>query len=418
MKQVFDTILFDLDGTLTDPAQGITRSLQHALSRLGMVPPQASDLFPYIGPPLEQTLMQRMGMDQATARQAVALYREYYLPHGWHENRLYDGIPQLLAALKNAGKTVMLATNKPQPMAEKILQHFDIARYFDHIVGSGMDGTRQNKTLVIEEALRRAKPGATAVMVGDTQYDIEGAQNNAIPCIGLTYGYGPAQALAGAVALAHSPGQLEMLLLAGPDLGRFIVFEGLDGSGKTTQITLLRQALEARGETVLLTREPGSTPVGEAVRNILLSVEYTGMDAVCEANLYAAARAQHVRAIIRPALMAGKTVLCDRYIHSSLAYQGAGRGLGGQAVMDINRAAMDGLWPDVVLLLDMDAEQALDRAGKDKPLDRLELEATDFRRRVRAAYHHLAQENPAMIRHIDAAQDAQTVHQCILRALG
>lgn len=417
MNQGFDTILFDLDGTLTDPGQGITRSLQHALARLGMVPPQASDLFSYIGPPLGATLMERMNMDEPTAKRATALFREYYEPHGWQENKLYNGIPELLAALKAAGKTVMLATNKPQPMAEKILHHFNIAQYFDEIVGSGLDGTRGNKTLVIQEALHRAKDGASAVMAGDTKYDVEGAQNNGIPCIGLTYGYGPQHELEGAIAIAHSPAQLGMILLAKQKLGRFIVFEGGDGSGKTTQIDLLKNALAQRGEEVLLTREPGSTPISEAVRHIVLSPEYMGMDAVCEANLYAAARAQHVRRIIKPALLEGKTVLCDRYIHSSLAYQGAGRGLGEDAVLDINRAAMDGLWPDTVLLLDMDPEQALARAGKDKPLDRLELEKADFRQRIQTAYRDMAQKNPALIHCIDAGQDAQTVHQSILQAL-
>lgn len=149
--------------------------------------------------------------------------------------------------------------------------------------------------------------------------------------------------------------------------GIFISFEGIDGAGKSTQIALLRGELERRGIAALLTREPGGTRLSEEIRSLLLR---TDMEVCPEAELllYAAARAQIVREVIKPALNAGKIVLCDRFIHSSLAYQGAARGLGEQVVLDVNSIALDGVWPDLTFLFLLDEEEAR-RRRKEGPTD-------------------------------------------------
>ena len=177
----------------------------------------------------------------------------------------------------------------------------------------------------------------------------------------------------------------------------FISFEGADGSGKSTQAELLRAALVAEGRDVMLTREPGGTELGERIRALLL--DGPEMTPWAEAGLFAAARAQHVEEVIRPALERGADVVCDRYVDSSLAYQGIGRGLGVDEVLELNLQATRGLLPDATVLLLLDAETAAARAGES---DRLEREGDDFRRSVDAAYRKLAERFPDRIVTIDA----------------
>jgi dTMP kinase len=173
----------------------------------------------------------------------------------------------------------------------------------------------------------------------------------------------------------------------------FVTFEGLDGSGKTTQIELLRERLEAEGREVVATREPGGTEVGEAIRPLVL--EGPPMAAWPEAALFAAARAQLVAEVIRPALERGADVLCDRYVDSSLAYQGIARGLGLERVLELNLDAVDGLMPDRTFVLAVDTAAAAARVG-DRP-DRIERESASFRARVSAAYLELAERWPERI---------------------
>ena len=184
------------------------------------------------------------------------------------------------------------------------------------------------------------------------------------------------------------------------DRGRLIAFEGVEGSGKSTQLELLRQALEGRDIEVVVTREPGGTPAGERVRALLLDPGVE-LDARAEALLFAAARAELVAEVIRPALERGAVVLCDRYLDSSLAYQGVARGLGRGPVEEVNRFATGGLLPDLVVLLDLDPADGLGRrAGA---LDRIEAQDLGFHRRVRQAFCDLAAADPGRFAVVDAA---------------
>jgi dTMP kinase len=173
----------------------------------------------------------------------------------------------------------------------------------------------------------------------------------------------------------------------------FVTFEGGDGSGKTTQARLLAERLARAGGEVVVTREPGGTELGERVRELVLHAGHVAPWA--EAALFAAARAQHVAEVIRPALARGATVLCDRYVDSSLAYQGIARGLGLDRVLELNLTAVEGLLPDRTFLLVVDAETAAGRLGADR--DRIEREDDGFRARVDAAYRELAERYPERI---------------------
>jgi dTMP kinase len=184
----------------------------------------------------------------------------------------------------------------------------------------------------------------------------------------------------------------------------FVTFEGMDGSGKTTQVERLRAALEAEGREVVTAREPGQTELGEAIRNLVL---HGGpMTPWAEALLYAASRAEVVAEVVRPALERGADVLLDRYLDSSIVYQGIGRGLGVDEVLELNLHATHGLLPDATVLLLLDADTAAVRAGES---DRLEREGDDFRRSVDAAYRELAERFPDRIVTIDATGDPEAI---------
>jgi dTMP kinase len=201
--------------------------------------------------------------------------------------------------------------------------------------------------------------------------------------------------------------------------GRLIAFEGVEGAGKSTQLEMLRQTLEKAGHRVVSTREPGGTPVGEQVRSILLDPVLT-VDARAEALLFAAARAQLVEQVIRPALQRGEVVLCDRYLDSSLAYQGAARGLGQEPIAAINRFATGGLLPDLVVLLRLDPAEGLARGRGSR--DRIECQDLEFHRRVAQGFLDLAEADPERFVIVDAAPPpdrvAAEVREAVQRSLG
>ncbi len=204
-----------------------------------------------------------------------------------------------------------------------------------------------------------------------------------------------------------------------PSRGWLIAFEGVEGAGKSTQVELLRQALEKAGHRVVSTREPGGTPLGEQVRSILLDPA-SALDARTEALLFAAARAQLVERVIRPALERDEVVLCDRYVDSSLAYQGAARGLGLEPIAAINGFATDGLLPDLVVLLRLDPAEGLARGRGSR--DRIERQDLEFHQRVARGFLDLAAADPERFVVIDAAAPpdrvAAEVRAAVLRTLG
>ncbi len=189
---MFDYILFDLDGTLTNPEVGITKSLIYALEKFNVKVQDKKELYCCIGPPLMYSFTEFFKFSREDAEKATEYYRECYSKTGLYENEVYDGIKDVLSALKKAGKTLILATAKPEPFANIILEHFGLAEYFDIVTGASFDETLNNKTDIITEALKRANINdkTKAVMIGDRFHDIEGAKINSIATIGVLYGFG------------------------------------------------------------------------------------------------------------------------------------------------------------------------------------------------------------------------------------
>jgi dTMP kinase len=200
-----------------------------------------------------------------------------------------------------------------------------------------------------------------------------------------------------------------------PAEGLFIAFEGVEGSGKGTQIRLAKEWLESEGVDVLVTREPGGTEVGERLRGLLLSNDTGHIEPRTEALLFAASRSQHVATVIRPALAEGKVVICDRYVDSSLAYQGWGRGLGELDVLTLNVWATQGLFPDLVILLHLEPEAGLLRSPEEP--DRIEMESGDFHAKVADAYLKIAEEHPERFVVIDASDTPDKVQEQVVTAL-
>ncbi|MBE5924537.1 MAG: dTMP kinase [Lachnospiraceae bacterium] len=196
--------------------------------------------------------------------------------------------------------------------------------------------------------------------------------------------------------------------------GIFITIEGPDGSGKSTQIELLKTYLEDKGYDSVVTREPGGTAISEAIRKIILDPEYKEMSHMTELLLYAAARAQLVNQIIRPALDEGKAVICDRFVESSAVYQGIGRGLGVDTVYEVNNYALGDVKPKLTIFMDLDAEDGLKRKKNQTSLDRMEQEDLAFHMRVVEGYRKLAQLYPERIVTIDALMSVEDIHSRIV----
>lgn len=194
----YQYILFDLDGTLTDPKEGITKSVAYALEYYGIHVDDLDSLCKFIGPPLKDSFVNFYGFSEEKGYAAVEKYREYFRPYGVYENKVYEGVDSLLAGLRTCGKTVVLATSKPTVFANTILEHFDLMKYFDVVCGSELDGSRVKKGDVIAYALEQVAEldavktldKSLVVMVGDREHDILGAKENGLDSIGVLYGYG------------------------------------------------------------------------------------------------------------------------------------------------------------------------------------------------------------------------------------
>lgn len=198
---MFDTVLFDLDGTLTDPGRGITNSVAHSLKKFGIEIEDRKELYKFIGPPLHESFMKYYGFSREEAETAVAYFREYFRDTGIFENEVYDGIENLLKEIKTSGRKIILATSKPEEFAKRILVHFALDRYFDFAAGATMDTSRVKKGDVIAYALKESGCSAeNAVMIGDKMHDILGAKENGLASIGVLFGYGSREELENAGA--------------------------------------------------------------------------------------------------------------------------------------------------------------------------------------------------------------------------
>ncbi|MDR2115616.1 MAG: HAD family hydrolase [Planctomycetaceae bacterium] len=189
-------ILFDLDGTLTDPYKGITNSIKYSLEKFDIIENDNEKLKSFIGPPLEKSFMEHYNFDKNTAQKAIRYYREYFSEKGIYENILYEGIENVLKELNNKNKNCILATSKPETFALKIVQYFQIEKYFKHIIGSNMEGTFIEKEDIIKYILKKYQlRNEVTIMVGDRKYDIIGSHKNRIDCVGVLYGYGTREEL-------------------------------------------------------------------------------------------------------------------------------------------------------------------------------------------------------------------------------
>lgn len=211
------TILFDLDGTLTDPKEGITKGVQYALKYYGIIEEDLDKLLCFIGPPLKEQFMKYCGFDEKKAEEAVSKYRELYSESGIFQNRVYDGVEELLSVLKDKGYRLAVASSKPEVFVKKIIEKYGISQYFEAIVGSELNGKRSDKAEVIFEALRQLKIEDTkeVVMVGDREHDIIGAKKNNIKAVGVCFGYGEKSELekAGADFIAKDIDELKNILI-------------------------------------------------------------------------------------------------------------------------------------------------------------------------------------------------------------
>ena len=398
-------VIFDLDGTLTRSEEGIFNCVRYAAAQLGMEEPPVEVFRRFIGPPLKYSFMHELGMDEKTAEEATGLYRQRYQKTGLYENSVYPGIRRLLAGLKRQGDWVAVATGKPQKTSERVLEHFGLSKWLDRVVGPDLSADA-GKAELIRRALPEDWKDGEAYMVGDRRFDIEGGKAVGLKTVWAGYGYGSREEYleCGADLYAATVQDLISLLDLSPVTpGWFLSMEGLDGSGKSTQLALLTGALEQYGYEVVHSREPGGCMISEKIREIILDRANQGMTPETEALLYAASRAQHVHDTIRPAVESGRLLLSDRYIDSSVAYQGGGRKLGVDEVMEINRYAVDGLYPDITVFLDLPHDKALARRYQASVPDRMEMEDNAFHSRVEEAYRKMLEMHMERFVTVDAS---------------
>jgi phosphoglycolate phosphatase len=210
----YKAVFFDLDGTLTDSGEGIINCATLALNHFGLPVPSRQEMRVFVGPPLDQTFI-RFGVPSDKTDEAIRVFRSRYTTVGKFENFPYPGVREMLESLKAEGCRVFVATSKPESLANEVLNHFDLAKYFEKICGATMDGSRSHKADVIHYLLAQVSGVENIVMVGDTAYDVIGAAEHQIPCIGVSWGYGLVEDMlnAGAVKIAHSPEELAQMIL-------------------------------------------------------------------------------------------------------------------------------------------------------------------------------------------------------------
>ncbi len=410
----FDCVAFDLDGTVTESGEGIVNSVKYALDKTAYPLPSQEVLQSFIGPPLYDSFVRACRMTGPQAKEAVQFFKERHNAVGWKEARVFKGMFDLLKSLKIQGCSVVLASSKPRDLCVKTLDHFGLLPFFDRICAPGEHNLRAPKSQFIKEAIPQRC--SHACMVGDRCFDMEGAAEAGVFSIGVLYGYGSENELiqSGAKEICRTVDELRIALLENlpKSPGAFITLEGSDGCGKSTQHKLLREALEQCGLDVVSTREPGGCPISEKIRNVLLDVKSLGMTDECEALLFAAARKQHVNDTILPALKRGQVVLCDRFVDSSIAYQGAGRGL-GDWVRQINERAVNGCLPELTLVFDLSPQEALKRRYNASEADRIELSPQDFQNRVYKAFMRMCESGEKRFYKVDASGSIEQIHDVV-----
>lgn len=413
----YDAVVFDLDGTLFDAEEGIVSSVVKAMKEMGLAIPQGAELRQVVGPPLRYSFHDLLNVPSERLDEAADRYAHIFRSEGMYRYSVYPGIRTMLRVLKENGIYVALASSKPRDLCEHILRHYGLRHFFDRVIGE----TDSHAKLGKPEMIRRALPEhyERAAMVGDRLYDMEGAKAAGVDGVGAVYGCGSVEELqnAGATLLVSDADELRELLCPGAAVPRgfFLSMEGPDGCGKTTQANLLEQSLRQLGFDLVRTREPGGCPISEKIRQIILDTENAEMCGTCEALLYAASRAQHVHQVIRPAVEAGKVVLSDRFVDSSVAYQGGGRAMGVDMIRLINEPAVDGMLPDATVYLAIDHTTAMNRRLNASRPDRLELESGAFHGRVQAAYEELINRDRQRFIVVSGDQPVEEIARQVLR---
>lgn len=405
----YDYILFDLDGTITNSFDGLKRSISYMMDKLGYEMPCDEEFRKFIGPPISESFETVLHINKEDRAEATKIYRAHFAKEGYKYFSLYSGIRQVFRSLKNAGLHIAVATSKPIEPAKKLLNYFGVSAYFDTINAPENDKIENSKEYAISKALQFHHN--KALMVGDRHYDANGAKKFNLDFMGAAYGFGSEQELidAGAKYIAKTPSDILKILNIDIEKGKFLSFEGIDGSGKSTQLNLLEDKLQRYGFDFVHTREPGGTEISEEIRNILLSCDNSEMHNRTEALLFAASRAQHVEEKIKPNLLLGKHVVCDRFVDSSIAYQGAGKNLGVDKVAAINDFAISGLYPDKTIFFDIPADKAIKRRENVGSLDRIEREKSDFFMRTVDAYSWIKENNKNRFVVINADEDIETI---------
>ncbi|MDO5022887.1 MAG: dTMP kinase [Eubacteriales bacterium] len=414
----YKAVVFDLDGTITESGKGILHGVRYALEKLEIAEPDTETLKKFLGPPLAVSFRKFLNLTHEQALLGTNYYREKYNTEYFKESAVYQGIRSLLINLKREGAYIAIATGKPMGIAREVIKHFRLEHFFDEIIGPDENNYYDEKKEAIKAALNGEKD---AVMIGDRYTDILGAQQYGIPVIAVKYGYGTEEEFRqyGADFIAEDVDSLYSLLgLEKKSLpGYFVSIEGNDGCGKSTQHKLLSQKLEEFGFDVLATREPGGTPLSEKIRGLILDTQNSSMFPITESYLFAAARAQHVREKIEPALKQGQLVVSDRFVDSSIAYQGGGQELGKDLVQKINAPAVDGNMPDTTIYLDLSYDEALNRRTSAGQADRIEQYNSLFHKRTQEAFIELLKENPDRIFRVDASKDKNTISEAVFDAV-